>query len=46
MVEEITEKKLGDFQEFEKWLDEKQLLDSDVLYRGHAESTWKLESTR
>ena len=45
MVEEITEKKLGDFQEFEKWLDEKQLLDSDVLYRGHAESTWKLEST-
>ena len=45
MVEGITEKKLGDFQEFEEWLDEKQLLDSDVLYRGHAESKWKLESS-
>ena len=45
MVEGITEKKLGDFQEFEEWLNEKQLLDSDVLYRGHAENTWKLEST-
>ena len=45
MVEQITEKKLGNFQEFEEWLDEKQLLDSDVLYRGHAKSTWSLEST-
>ena len=41
----ITEKKLGDFQEFEKWLDKKQLLNANVLYRGHADSTWKLEST-
>ena len=41
----ITEKKLGDFQEFEKWLDERRLLDSDVLYRGHAKSIWSLEST-
>ena len=38
MVTPITEKELGDFQEFEEWLDEKQLLDFDVLYRGHAES--------
>ena len=34
MVEKITEKKLGDFQEFERWLDKKRLLDSEVLYRG------------
>ena len=45
MVERITEKKLGDFQEFERWLDEKRLLDSEVLYRGHADSAWSLEST-
>ncbi len=45
MVEGITEKKLGDFQEFEEWINEKRLLDSNVLYRGHAESTWRLEST-
>ena len=45
MVEGIIEKQLGDFQKFEAWLDEQQLLDSNVLYRGHAVSTWKLEST-
>ena len=45
MVERIATKPLGDFQKFEEWLDEQQLLDSDVLYRGHADSTWKLEST-
>ena len=45
MVTPITEKKLRAFQEFEEWLDEKKLLDSDVLYRGQAESTWGLEST-
>ena len=45
MVEGIIEKKLGDFQKFEEWLDEQQLLDSNVLYRGHADSTWELEST-
>ena len=45
MVERITEKKLGDFQEFERWLDEKRLLDSEVLYRGHADSAWSLVST-
>ena len=45
MVEGITEKKLGDFQEFEEWLDEQQLIEQEVLYRGHAKSTWKLEST-
>ena len=45
MVDKITEKKLGDFQEFERWLDKKRLLDSEVLYRGHAKSKWELEST-
>ena len=45
MVERIATKQLGDFQKFEEWLDEQQLLDSDVLYRGHADSIWKLEST-
>ena len=45
MVTPITEKKLRAFQEFEEWLDEKKLLDSDVLYRGQAESTWGLKST-
>ena len=45
MVTSITELKLGKFQEFEEWLDEQQLFDSDVLYRGHAKSTWRLEST-
>ena len=45
MLTPITEKPLGGFQEFEKWLDEEQLLGLDVLYRGHAESTWRLEST-
>ena len=41
----IAEKQLGDFQEFEEWLDKKRLLDFEVLYRGQAESTWRLEST-
>ena len=45
MVTPIRENKLNDFQEFEKWLDEQRLLDLDVLYRGHADSTWTLEST-
>ena len=45
MVEGITAKKLGTFQEFEEWLDEKQLLEQEVLYRGHADSKWGLEST-
>ena len=45
MVTPIKEEKLGDFQEFEGWLDKKQLLDDEVLYRGHADSTWGLEST-
>ena len=45
MVTGLTEKKLGDFQQFEEWLDDKRLLDLDVLYRGQAESTWGLEST-
>ena len=45
MVTPIAELELKNFQEFEKWLDEKGLLDSNVLYRGHAESTWSLEST-
>ena len=45
MVTPIREEKLEAFQEFEEWLVEKQLLDFDVLYRGHAESTWILEST-
>ena len=45
MVTPIAKKHLGDFNQFEKWLEEKQLLESDVLYRGHAESTWQLEST-
>ena len=45
MVTPIAEEELKDFQEFEKWLDEKSLLDSNVLYRGHADSTWRLEST-
>ena len=45
MVTPIIREKLGTFQEFEKWLDKQELLDSEVIYRGHAESTWKLEST-
>ena len=45
MLTPIAEKQLGDFQEFEDWLDKQQLLDLEVLYRGHAKSTWKLEST-
>ena len=45
MVTPIREEKLNAFQDFEKWLDEKQLLGFDVLYRGQAESTWSLEST-
>ena len=45
MVTLISKKEPGGFQEFEEWLNEKQLLDSNVLYRGHADSTWKLEST-
>ena len=45
MVEGITPKKLGTFQEFEEWLDEQQLIEQEVLYRGHADSKWGLEST-
>ena len=45
MLTPIKEKKLAGFQEFEEWLDKEQLLNSDVLYRGHADSTWGLEST-
>ena len=41
----ITEKALDDFQAFERWLDKGRLLGSDVLYRGHGDSTWSLEST-
>ena len=41
----IKGEKLGTFQDFEEWLDKKQLLNANVLYRGHAESTWRLEST-
>lgn len=45
MVKPIEEKPLKDFREFESWLDEKGLFNSNVLYRGHGESTWTLEST-
>ena len=45
MLTSIETKQLGDFQEFEDWLDKQQLLDSEVLYRGHAKSKWELEST-
>ena len=45
MVIPIDDKELGSFKEFEGWLDNMQLLDSEVLYRGHADSAWKLEST-
>ena len=45
MVTSIREEKLDAFQQFEEWLVKEQLLDSEVLYRGHAESTWTLEST-
>lgn len=45
MVTPIVEKPLKNFREFESWLDEKELLSSNVLYRGHAKSTWTLEST-
>ena len=41
----IPEKKLRTFKKFEEWLDKQRLLDSEVLYRGHADSAWKLEST-
>lgn len=41
----ITEKALDDFQAFERWLRKERLLDSDVLYRGHGDSGWELEST-
>ena len=41
----IAEKALSDFQAFEGWLHQERLLDSDVLYRGHGDSTWSLEST-
>ena len=41
----IAEKELADFQAFERWLHQERLLDSDVLYRGHGDSTWSLEST-
>lgn len=36
----IAEKALSDFQTFEAWLHQERLLDSDVLYRGHGDSTW------
>ena len=45
MLTPIAEEKLGTFQDFEGWLDKKHLLDAEVLYRGHAKSTWELEST-
>ena len=45
MVKAIEEKELKDFQEFQTWLDDNQLFNSDMLYRGHAESAWRLEST-
>ena len=45
MVTPIKEKKLDNFQAFEKWLEDRQLLNSTVLYRGHGESKWRLEST-
>lgn len=45
MVTPIAEKPLDDFRQFEEWLGEQQLLDSDILYRGHGNSTWALEST-
>ena len=45
MVNPIEDKELGSFQGFEAWLEEQQLLDLDVLYRGHADSAWELEST-
>ena len=45
VVTPFKEKQLTTFVEFEKWLDEKQLLGSTVLYRGHRESKWRLEST-
>ena len=38
MVKAIEEKELKDFQEFQTWLDDNQLFNSDMLYRGHAES--------
>ncbi len=41
----IAEKTLADFQAFETWLHQERLFDSDVLYRGHGDSTWSLEST-
>lgn len=41
----ITEKALDDFQAFERWLHKERLLHSDVLYRGHGDSRWSLEST-
>ena len=41
----ITEKALDDFQAFEEWLHKERLLDADVLYRGHGDSRWSLEST-
>ena len=45
MVTPIEEKALPNFQGFQTWLDAKQLLGENILYRGHADSTWKLEST-
>jgi len=41
----IAEKALADFQAFETWLHQERPFDSDVLYRGHGDSTWSLEST-
>ena len=41
----IAEKALADFQAFERWLHQEQLVDSHVLYRGHGDSSWSLEST-
>ena len=41
----IREAALPDFQAFEGWLHKRRLLSSDVLYRGHGDTTWSLEST-
>lgn len=44
MVTPIEEKALPNFQGFQTWLDDKQLLGENILYRGHADSTWKLKA--
>ena len=45
MVNPLKVRELDNFREFETWLAEMQLLDSTVLYRGHGDSKWRLEST-